>query len=358
MKLPEPVPLRVQREELSRRLAERLAEQAPLAELQDLRARLALLDEAIAVATPRRPAWRHPLIALGVVAALVSAAALWPMPRVSFALELDADAAQLQMSRAGTLEGDVVDGELRAEGFGRLESADAALVQRAADNGAGQLGLQAQRLRLRRIHYPAGAHLDFEAGPRSVRIAIDGAPHAVEIEFGGDAAMSLGGAPREQRRIDNAEWLRLVSDKAPTELWLAHASERSFQWRGLQPQSLRFVERQAGADGPAQLVSSLQRGQLRLPATGRELTLVAGSGLVLDGLQLEQAELALGTHAALKLSGSAQTIELDTAGFRRSLSPSLLEYAAHNHTLGLLWSAAGLLWGISTWLRKAVGDKD
>jgi len=356
MKLPEPIPLRVQRDELSRRLAERLAGQAPLAELQDLNARLQLLDEAIRASSPRRPAWRPHLAALLVVAAIVSIAALWPMPRVSFALELEANAAQMQMTRAGSLEGDIVDGELRAEGFGKLDSADVTLVQRAADNGAGQLGLQAQRLRLRRIQYPAGAHLAVEAGPRTVRLAIDGAPHTVEIEFGGDAALSLGGGPGERRRVDHAEWLRLVSDKAPTELWLAHTPGQDFHWRGLQPQALRFVERQAGADGQARFVSSLQHGKLRLPAIGRELALAAGSGLVLDGLQLEQAELALGSVAAWKLSGSAREIAVETAGVRRSMSPSLLEYAANNHALGLLWSAAGLLWGISTWLRKVFGE--
>lgn len=356
MKLPEPVPLRVQRDELRRRIAERLTEQAPLPELQDLRARLQLLDEALAAARPSPPAWRHHLIALAAVAALVSASALWPMPRTSFALTLDAGSAQLQMAQAGALDGDLVDQELRAEGFARLDSADGSLVQRAAQDGADELGLLAQRLRLRRVSYPAGAQLDLQGGARSVRLGLDGGPHAVEIEFGGDTALSLGGAPRETRHVEVVEWLRLSSDKAPTELWLAHAPERGFAWRGLQPRSLRFVERQAGADGQVRLVSSLQRGELRLPATGRDVALAAGSDLELDGLQLEQAELALGEHVALKAMGTARRIELDTAGVRQSLSPSLLEYAAHNHTLGLLWSAAGLLWGIGTWLRKAAGD--
>jgi hypothetical protein len=349
--------LRVQRDELQRRLVERLAEQAPLNELQDLRARLQLLDEAIAAATPRPPAWRPHLTALAVVAVLVSLAALWPMPRTSFALTLEADSAQLEMPAAGTLEGDVVDHELRAEGFAKLESADASLVRRAAEDGADQLALQAERLRLRRVRYPAGAQLGFEGGEGTVRLAIDRGPSALEVEFGGDVAASLGGAPRESRHVDVAEWVRLASDKAPTELWLARSPDSSFVWRGLQPRSLRFVERQAGADDQAQIVSSLQGGRLRLPATDRDVDLPAGSGLELDGLKFEQVEIALGTRVSLKASGSAQRIEVASAGVRRSLSPSLLEYAAHNHTLGLLWSAAGLLWGIATWLRNALADQ-
>jgi hypothetical protein len=104
-------------------------------------------------------------------------------------------------------------------------------------------------------------------------------------------------------------------------------------------------------------VSSLRQGVLRLPATGRELHLLAGSGIELDGLRLEQAELSLGDRVTLKLSGSARRLVVDNGGFEQSMKPSLLDYAAHNHTLGLLWSAAGLLWGISTWLRRVFVDK-
>jgi hypothetical protein len=95
---------------------------------------------------------------------------------------------------------------------------------------------------------------------------------------------------------------------------------------------------------------------IRLPAANRELALRSDSSLELDGLQLEQADLTLGGSVGLKFSGSASRIELNTGGFKQSLKPSVLEYVARNHSIGLLWSAAGLLWGVSTWLRKLLGD--
>jgi len=351
-------PLHSRREALARRLAGRLDEDAPIEELREMRERLNFIDAQLATSVPRRSAWGRHAMAMLAVAALVSIAALVPMPRVSFALDLDAGAAQLQMAGSGSLGGDVVDGELRAEGFERLESGDPALTQRARDEGVGQFGLRAASLRLTRLRYPAGARIDMEAGTRTVRIAIDGAPQATEIEVAGAVSSSLGGAPRLQLEVPVAEWIKLSSDKTPTELWLARAGEREYQWRGLQPVSLRFVERQAGADGQVRVVSSLRRGTLRLPATARELALMPGSNLVLDDLHLDQADVSVGDKVVLHASGSAGRMDMTTGGFSQSLKPSLLEHVAHNHTLGLLWSAAGLLWGIGTWLNKAFGARD
>ncbi|WP_296443059.1 hypothetical protein [Rhodoferax sp. UBA5149] len=357
MTTPEQAALRAQRSALALRLAQGLGEATPVAELKDLQTRLQLIDGVLADAAPPGHALRRHLIALLLVAAAVSLAALLPMPRVSFVLELDAGAAQMRMIKSGNLAGQPLDGEMRAEGFSRIESADPALAQRALDGGASQLALQAQRLNLRRISFPAGARIDFEAGAQTVRVAIDGTAHAAEFEIGGQASSSFGGSPREAGNYAVAEWLKLVAGTAPTELWFTRKPERSYLWRGLQPDSLRLVERQSGADAQVRLVSALRQGLLRLPATGRELRLIAGSGLELDGLQLDQADLTLGEQVGLRLSGSAQRMVLETGGFQQSLKPSLLDYVAHNHGLGLIWSAAGLLWGISTWLRKALGDK-
>jgi hypothetical protein len=356
MTSPEPANLRAQRSALAQRLAQGVREEAPLAELKDLQARLQLIDSVLADSMPRNRALRRHLGALMVVAAVVSVAALMPMPRVSFVLELDAGTAQMRMKNAGHLTGQTLDGEMRAEGFDRVESADPMLVQRALSGGASQLGLQAQRLSLRRIGYPAGASLDFEADAQSVRMAIDGAAHTADFELGGEASSSWGGSPRESSHYPVTEWFKLISGAAPTELWFARKPGHSYLWRGLQPASLRLIERQAGGDSQVRLVSSLRKGVLRLPATGRELLLIAGSGLELDGLELDQADLALGDQVALRISGSAQSMTLETGGFKQSLKPSLLDHLAHNHSLGLLWSAAGLLWGTSTWLRKILGD--
>jgi hypothetical protein len=360
MTSPDPAPdlgraLAVQAKALRAQLRQGLADGAPLAELQALRARLQLIDEALAGTPAQRPAWRRQMLALAIIAALVSIAALWPLPRTQFALELEAGAAQLTLDRAGQLGAQPLAGELRAEGYARLESADAVLMQRALDEGVSPLLLQAARLHLRSIDHGAGARLDLQAGGAGARLTVDGAPHRAAVEFGGAVTSSLGGAPRVTTQVAQAEWLRLSADAGAGELWLSRAPGQLWQWRGLRPSALRFVERSPAGDGRIALTSALRNGTLRLPAVERELQLGAGSALALDGLELEQCELLLGETLRLKLSGSAQRIRLSTGGFDRSLSPSVLEYAARNHSLGLLWSAAGLLWGISTWLRKQFG---
>lgn len=355
---PEQAALKAQREALVERLSQGLRDEAPLAALQELQARLQLVDARLGVLdTGRSRAFRRHAIALLIVAALVSLAAWVRVPRVPFSLELEAGAAQLLLAEAGALAGQPVGGEVRAEGFTTVESADAGLMKRARTDGASQLALRAERLQLGRASFTAGTELSFEAGAPAVRLGFEGAPHGVELTLGGKVASSFGGAPAEPGSYAVAEWLKLGGGKAATALWLQRLGNVAYQWRGLRPSALRLVERQPGADGQVRLASSLRHGTLRLPATERELPLVAGNGLVLDGLQVDQCEVAVGDAVVIKLSGSARHIGVQTGDFEQTLEPSWLDYAAHNHRLGLLWSAGGLLWGISTWLRKLLGDK-
>ena len=363
MKSPDAQALQQQQQLLTQQLAQGLRDGAPLPELTEVQTRLHMVNAALDAAAhtqlrrqPNSTALHRHLLAMVVVALLVTLAALLPMPRASFALELEAGAAQLLMQAKGSLDGQGLGGEFRAEGFDGFESGDPVLMQRAREDGVHQLSLQAERLSLRRIGFPAGATLEFAAGLPTVRLAIDAAPHTAEFEVSGAMSSSFDGAARATSTYPVAEWIKLVSGTAATQLWLARAPEKSLLWRGLRPAGVRWVERQANADGEVRWVSAIRSGVIRLPATGREMPLRADSSLELDGLQLELADLALGGSVALKFSGSASRIDLDTAGFKQSLKPSLLEYAARNHSLGLLWSAAGLLWGVSTWLRKLLGD--
>ena len=355
---PERAALTAQREALVERLSQGLRDEAPLDTLQALQARLQLVDARLGVLDAGRGrAFRHHGLALLIVAALVSLAAWVRVPRVPFSLELEAGAAQLLLPQAGALAGQALGGELHAEGFTTVESADAGLMKRARSDGASPLAMRAERLQLGRASFAAGTELSFEAGAPAVRLGFEGAPHAVELTLGGQVSSSFGGAPAQPGSYAVAEWLKLGGSKAATALWLQRVAGGAFQWRGLRPSALRLVERETGAEGQVRLVSSLRRGALRLPATERELPLAAGNGLVLDGLQVDQCEVAVGETVAIKLSGSAGHIGVQTGDFEQTLEPSWLDYAAHNHRLGLLWSAGGLLWGISTWLRKLVGDK-
>lgn len=358
---PERSALQAQREALAARLSQGLREEAPLPALQELQTRLQLVDARLgtlgALGDGRGRALKRHGIALLIVAALVSLAAWVRVPRVPFTLELEAGAAQLMLPQAGALAGQTIGGEVHAEGFTAVESADAALMKRGRNDGASPLALRAERLQLGRLSFAAGTELSVEAGSPAVRLGLEGAPHAVELTLGGQVSSSWGGAPAEPGSYAVAEWLKLAAGKGATALWLQRVGDATYRWRGLQPASLRLVERQTSADGQVRLASSLRRGVLHLPATERDLQLAAGNGLVLDGLQVDQCEIVVGDAVVLKLSGSARHIGVQTGDFEQALEPSWLDYAAHNHRLGLLWSAGGLLWGISTWLRKLLGDK-
>lgn len=349
--------LRERRAALAGQIAQALRVDAPLADVQALHGRLELIDGVLAAAqAPRRASpWGRQAVALAVVAMLVTAAALVRMPRVEFALEVDAGAVQWTAAQAGQLAGQNVAGDLRAEGFERIESADAALLQSAQDHGAAAFNLRAERLVLRSLSYGSGARIDLQAGSPALQLAVDGAAHSVQLEFGGTVQTSFGGTPRQTRQVPVVEWLRLRADASPTELWFARKADPPLRWRGLPASSLRFVERAQDGQGAVRLESALRHATLKLPATERELTLATGSALSLDGLVLERCELVVGDTIVLAASGSARRIATSTGGFERSLSPSVLEYLSHNHGLGLLWSAAGLLWGLSAGLRKLWG---
>ena len=62
--------------------------------------------------------------------------------------------------------------------------------------------------------------------------------------------------------------------------------------------------------------------------------------------------MTTGDSIILKLAGTARVLATRTGDFERSLKPSLLEFLARHHTVGLFWSSALMLWGAIAWLRN------
>jgi len=362
--------LRQQRAALSAQLANSLAAgDTPLAELRDLRDRLAMLDGALAALAANAPRrlWQllWPVLA---VAGVLSIAAGVAVPVVPLSLDLQSTAVTLVLAEASTLSPVVVAGELRIEGFSTLESADDSLVRAAKAELADRIVVRADELRLRSLQLPAGTRLTLRALAGAVELQVESErpPVVAEIELRGRTALLLNDAAGAlERRFDHGEWLRLVSgDTArpaqpppPMLLALARPGESVLRWTDLRPQALQFTERRAsaGAGAVAAVGSSIEAGRLTLPATGETLPLSAGDGLALDGLVVERFEVAAGATLSLKLSGSARRLELRTGEFSRSLKPSWLEYAARHHLVNLLWGSAAVLWGALAWIRRQVG---
>ena len=356
--------LRALRDEAASRLALRLSEpDAPLSELRELLERVKLAEAALA--DPRRQRALRLRIVLGsllAVALVLSVAATVRMPSVAFSLELDADAAQMQLGPAGEVGAQTLAGSLQARGWARLDTANATLRTLGANARPPQLDISAQLLRLQRISYPADSLLRIAAGPAAVGLTFE-APQGLlrlELDAAGPAALNLGnsGAPV---RLDfgPGEWIGLEAGDAassqrppPLDLQLGRTGTQTLTWLGLQPRGLRFVDRQIVGGGQTRIVSALQRATINLPATGGMVKLQAGDRLEIDGLDVERCELVAGSSLALRVSGTAREMRAGVGGFDRSLKPSVLEFVARNHALLLLWSAAGGLWGAGLWLRK------
>ena len=362
--------LRQQRAALSAQLANSLAAgDTPLADLRDLRDRLAMLDGALAALAANAPRrWLALLWPVAAVAAVLSTAAAVSVPIVPLSLDLQSTAVTLVLAEASTLSPVVVAGELRIEGFSTLESADDSLVRAAKAESADRVAVRADELRLRSLQLPAGTRLTLRAraGATELQVESERPPVVADIELRGRTALLLNDAAMAlERRFDHGEWLRLVSgDTAhPTQppppllLTLARPGESVLRWAGLHPQALQFTERRAsaGAGAVAAVGSSIEAGRVVLPATGETLQLSAGDGLAVDGLVVERFEVVAGATLALKLTGSARQLDWRTGEFSRSLKPSLLEYAARHHLVKLLWGSAAVLWGALAWIRQQVG---
>lgn len=347
--------LRALREELKRRLADRLPDGAtPLADLRELQDRLKLVDAQLAT----HDRWRRLAWPAVVVAAALSAVALVPVPRVPFTLDAHAAQVRLHVAEAATLPGELLAGDWRIEGYARLESPDATLAERAAD---GALGLRGA-VRLQSLSLPAHSVLQVAASGRTLRVVAEApaGPVAVALQMSGRIEL----AAHDRRWHADYPWserLRLLAGDAgqagrapsPVELTIERSDDRALRWVVLPLDAVDFTERQPGeAAGTARYTSSLRDAKLVLPATGGDVSLAAGDGIVLSGLRLERGEVTAGSDVTVRLSGSASTLETQVGSFRRSLKPSLLEWLARHHTLELLWSAAGLLWGAAAWWRR------
>ena len=234
------------------------------------------------------------------------------------------------------------------------------MAKAAAQSSPDRIALNAPHLSLRRLGYPSGSVLIVEAGPQ-VHLSLQAprSPVVAELEFTGSTTWHFGDTQSRQS-IDYAhlEWTRLIGGDIaapnqrppPLDLWLDRSTGRDYTWKSLRPVSLEFIERSDAAQ--TVVTSSLEQASITLPATGAEIRLAGGDRLELAGLELERFELMVGDRVGLKLSGSARVLTTRTGDFERSLKPSLLEFVARNHLIGLFWSAAVMLWGVVAWFHK------
>ncbi|MCR5867254.1 hypothetical protein [Aquincola sp. J276] len=359
-----PEPLARLRDEALARWTTRLADpDAPPAELLGLQQRLQMLDAALAALAarqrPRARRWGAAGWPVLLVATVLLLAATVPVRSVPLSLSLQAGSVTLQLPQAVQLELPAQAGPVRAEGFTQLQSGDAALEDLARQAGADRLRIEATELRLRSLQLPAGSRLTLQAAGGQLLLQVEAPvpPVVAELQWRGQTRLQLGDLVQARPQADT-EWLRLQAGDAarpsPAPPPLLLALPAAGQWlRGLRPESLRFAERVDGGAAGAAVGSSLHEGLVQLPATGGQHRLAAGDWLELDGLAVERLALqATGSGLAMTASGSATGLRTRVGDFEQSLKPSLLEMVARHHLVGLLWSAAAMLWGALAWTRR------
>lgn len=348
------------REAQARRFVERAgADDADGTELQALRARLQLTEQALAEADRRAPGRHRPLLAAGLaIALLCSAAAAIRLPRAAFSAEIEASAVTLEMARAGQLGGLAIDGTLGVQGATDADSAHPALRAQARAAG-GAFSLRGAGLRLQRLAWDDGSVLRLEAGVDHLGATVETTRPMTVLALDLHGRATLEGASAWTADFGLGEWLTVASGApaaggraAPLALRLEGHPRSPPAWRLAGVQAVAFVERAAGEDGSARFPSSLRKASLTLPQTDARIELHEGDRLLLGDLRLERCELLAGPTLRLRLSGSAGDLRSVVGGFERALKPSWLEWLVNNHQLALIWGSAMFLWSVrASWQR-------
>jgi hypothetical protein len=357
-------PIRKLKEERQRRLGELLRSlesdaaarsQPP----QQLKEKLDLIDYALG---ELRSGWRARVmpvaIAALVIGLVVSALSLWPVRTVPFTLELKTNAISIVAAADGVVEDLVLKPPLRVVGFEHIESP---LLKNLGEQPRAAV-VHADHARLTSATLPAGASLELEARADLLTVTVQGVSGQLsdQLEVSGVSAVMSGAS------VAGARALLIAGNFATPETVIFRAAAGNAAPKGvpgsltvyssgavgqseitaIAPRSLRFLQRRAALATQNPFVSSIVSGELRVVATGARYLLGPEDVLEIDGVNAERLEIAISDLLTVHAAGSARELQLRTGPFNRSLAPSVLEFAASNHRLALIWSGAVFLWGL------------
>jgi hypothetical protein len=316
-------------------------------------------------------AWRAMpvVIAAAVIGALVSILSLWPIRSVDFTLELKASAVSLVAAAGGVVQDLLLKPPLRFVGFDHVESP---LLTGLSGQPRAAV-IRTERAWLTSATVPAGASLDLEVHADELTMSVQGLRGALvdELEISGASAVlpgtSVDGAhtPLIAGTFTTPETVIFRTDAgdAPPKgqpvsltVYSSGATGQS-EITGIAPKSLRFLQRRPGLAAQNPFVSSILSGELRVVATGVRYELGPEDVLEIEGTRAERLEIAVAEQLTVRGAGTARSLHLRTGSFDRSLAPSVLEYAASNHRLTLIWSGAVFLWGLLWSAGRVLGGR-
>jgi hypothetical protein len=341
------------------------ATEATLTELRELHEHLRLVDAALVERKAQGKAKRAPLLVLVVAIAFASLVLGYlRMPSTPFSMDLEASSITLELPPDASLGSQSLSEGIRIEGFSSVESSRRALLAGKPTGTERSMALRAQTLLLQRIRSGGRSVLRMDASAKAARVSLEALTGGVTATIEVIGVAEIQASPGETRTVDTGlgDWIAFGTEPrsggraAPLDVVLNRGDQQSFVWTGLRPDSVRFVERQSRGEGEVGLWSSIKSARIRLPARKAEVELRAGDDLELSGLAIERCDITVADDVTVHLSGTAERIESVVGTFSRSLKPSVLEYFASNHAIGLFWSAAGFLWGATVWVRRQFGE--
>jgi len=345
--------LKTLRLHLASELARAVTEPSSTAEhLASLKTRLDLLDRSLTALAPTLLTRLGPALLVGGLIALITTVLLmWRATFLPVIVDIDASAIALTISEPTRIEHVQFSGGMQVRGVDWATSPR--LPATANHDSIDAIEVAADWLRLDEALIPAQSGLEIQASSEhfTALVSSNGAVEA-SIQQKGATTVVMGDQVQEFN-LAEPESIRIGTRARENSLAALHAVEitgqpvamHSFSFT-VNPTSVDFVERAGNAPHGKTFVSSVLTGTLSVPAVKRSETLEAGDALRIEGFTAESARITVTDKVHIRLRGVARDIRIGTGRFNRPLAPTMLEYMAENHLVGLLWSGFGLIGGL------------
>jgi hypothetical protein len=341
------------RRDLALELAQALTNSSTSAEhLASLKLRLDLLDRSLTALTPGPLSRLGPaLLVGGLIALITTVLLLWRATFLPVIVDVEASAIALNVSEPTRIEHVLFAGGMQVRGVDWASSPR--LPPTESDDSVGAIEIASNWLRLDEALIPAPSGLEIQASPEhfTALVSSNGVVEA-SIRQKGATTVVVGNQVHEFD-LAEPESIRIgtrARENSPAALHTVEITGQPVEKHSFSfvviPTSVAFVERADNEPRGKAFVSSVLTGTLSVPAVERKETLEPGDALRIEGFTAESARITVTDKVHLRLRGVAQHVRIGSGRFERSLAPTMLEYMAKNHMVGLLWSGFGLIGGL------------
>lgn len=213
---------------------------------------------------------------------------------------------------------------------------------------------------LDRLQVPADARMELHGAPKGFSLSILGESVGGEIKVR-DAHFTVTGSdgfveyelsvPAQDFPPESIRFSGGGSAGAEFRLNATGGTE----WRLLRLNGMELDFNREDPPGSGRLVSSVLKGNLTFPQSGRKVELLEADTLQLQGVRSARLVLSYAQgRLKVEFQGEVDSIHGGPEGFVKNLTPTWLEYFYHHQQLAVFWSAlvflSGLLWKLRNFL--------